>query len=70
MLSAALVMLAALTTSFSVLLVMLLAVLSTMLPVCLAMALATHAALLTMGLSATTSRFRSESFNSCNCRLY
>ncbi len=60
---------AALTTSFSVLLVMLCAALSAMLLVGLAMALAmhaTHAVLLTMGLSATTSRRWSGSFNSCN----
>jgi hypothetical protein len=71
MLSAVLVMLAALTTSFSVLLVMLCAALSTMLLVGLAMALAmTLSVLLTMGLSATTSRRWSGSFNSCNYRLY
>ena len=50
----------------AMLLVMLCAALSTMLLVGLAMALATLSVLLTMGLSATTSRFRSGSFNSCN----
>ena len=64
MLSAALH--ATLSTSFPVLLVMLCATLA-MLFVGLAMALAM---LLTMGLSATTSRFRSGSFNSCNNCFY
>ena len=61
---------AALTTSFSVLLVMLCAALSAMLLVGLAMALATHAVLLTMGLSATTSRFWSGSLNGSNCIIH
>ena len=62
---------AALTTSFSVLLVMLCAALSAMLLVGLAMAFAmTLSVLLTMGLSATTSRFRSGRLNSFNCLIH
>ena len=57
-------------TMFSMLLVMLCAALSAMLLVGLAMALATHAVLLTMGLSAATSRFRSGSLNGYNCRIH